>query len=133
MFRQKEAKEKVLKLYFGSHKLAKLAVLHSGLALEYRFTLNEVLSIQSFRIRNLALRLKQRKLIDSVFIRNDSVSVRLPNQKRYTPISDINQLLQLTATAIGGHTSADESSIFFDAISADSLDSSHLNQQINDQ
>lgn len=127
VFSHKEAKAKVLELYFGNYQQAKLSKLQGGPALEYRFTLNEVLSIQSFRIRNLALRLKHKKLIDSVFVRNDSVSVRLPQQKKYIPISDSNHLLRLTreATEIQEPVSADESSIFFDAVSEDTSTTSN--------
>ncbi|EAT42241.1 AAEL006198-PA [Aedes aegypti] len=57
-----------------------------------------MLSIQAFRIRNLALRLKQKKTIQSIFIRNDKVSVRLPGQKRYDPVGDCNKLLRLVGT-----------------------------------
>lgn len=49
-----------------------------------------------FRIRNLALRMKHRKLIQSVFVRNGSVSVRLPNQPRYTEVKDVDHLIELT-------------------------------------
>lgn len=133
IFSQKEAKEEVLKLYFENYRKAKLSSLQSGPALEYRFTLNEVLSIQSFRIRNLALRLKQQKLVESFFVRNDSVSVRLPGQKKYVPISDSNQLLQLTAKEVCKLSSADESSIFFDAESSIIPGQTQNNQDHGDQ
>lgn len=120
VFSNRDVKDRLLKTYFDNHKRAKLSTLQTGLDLEYRFTLNEVLSVQSFRIRNLALRLKQRQLVESVYVRNDSVSVRLPHQKRYTPITDTTQLLQLTSKEAREHTAADESSIFFDAVSVDS-------------
>lgn len=121
VFNSKEVKEKVLKLYFENFTRAKLSALQTGLALEYRFTVNEVLSLHSFRIRNLALRLKHRKLVDSVFVRNDSVSVRLPNHKRYTVVSSSDHLLELTGrNTIGEVAAVDESSLFFDAVSANS-------------
>lgn len=110
-----EIKANVLRKYFEVHKEAKLCNLKSGLPLEYRFTVNEMLSVNSFRIRNLALRMKQKKLVESVYVRNDSISVRLPGQKKYTPIEDTDHLLGL----LKPDASFDESSIFFDAESAD--------------
>lgn len=124
VFNSKEAKDKVLKQYFENFTRATLSSLRTGLALEYRFTVNEVLSVPTFKIRNLALRLKHRKLIASVFVRNDSVSVRLPNQKRYISITSCDQLVELTNPIGDDIATADESSIFFDAVSADGSASS---------
>lgn len=114
-FDSREIRSLVLKRYFQKHKDAKLCNLKSAAPLEYRFTVNEMLSIQIFRIRNLALRLKQKKAIQSVFIRNDKVSVRLPGQKRYVPVENCNELLKLA----GAGVCMDESSVFFDAMSTD--------------
>lgn len=114
-FDSREIRSLVLRRYFEKHKDAKLCNLKSSAPLEYRFTVNEMLSIHAFRIRNLALRLKQKKTIQSIFIRNDKVSVRLPGQKRYDPVGDCNELLRLVGTSV----SIDESSVFFDAVSAD--------------
>lgn len=108
-------KTDVLQKYFKKHKEAKLCNLKSGLPLEYRFTVNEMLSIGSFRIRNLALRMKQNDLVESVYVQNDSVSVRLPGQKKYIPIEDISQLLGL----VKPDYCINESSIFYDAESAE--------------
>lgn len=112
IFADRRAKEAVLRRYFEVHKDA----LENSLPLEYRFTVNEVLSLNTFRIRNFALRLKQQNLVESVFVRNDRVSVRLPGQKRYCPVYDTEQLTQIT-------NSSDEeahTSIFYDARSTNS-------------
>lgn len=106
-----EVRSEVLKKYFQLHKQAKLCNLKTGLPLEYRFTVNEMLSIKSFRVRNLALRLKQQKLIQSVFVKNDHISVRLPNQKKYIPVDDSNELIKL----VDSTPCPDETSIFYDA------------------
>lgn len=113
VFNNNETRQRVLRRYFERHEEAKLCNLRNGPALDYRFTLNEILSINTFRIRNHALRLKQRGLARSVFVRNDSVSVLFPGQQRYTPISTIQQLQELTSSA------AEDSSLFYDALSAD--------------
>lgn len=114
-FDSRETRTLVLKRYFEKHKDAKLCNLKSAAPLEYRFTVNEMLSVQAFRIRNLALRLKQKKIIQSIFVRNDKVSVRLPGQKRYIPVEDCSELIKLTEV----NECTDESSMFFDAVSAD--------------
>lgn len=114
-FDSREVRSLVLKRYFEKHKDAKLCNLKSAAPLEYRFTVNEMLSIPAFRIRNLALRLKQRKAIQSIFVRNDKISVRLPGQKRYVPVGSCDELLKLTGSSV----SMDESSMFFDAVSSD--------------
>lgn len=111
IFDDKEAKEIVLRRYFEKHRQAKLCNLKSGLPLEYRFTANEVLSIDVFRTRNLALRLKQRGVLQSVYVRNNSVSVRIPGQKHYIRVEDSAHLLLLTDTP----PEIDNSSVFFDA------------------
>lgn len=67
VFSSLEARQKVLRKYFERHKDAALRNLKHGPALDYRFTVNEVLSINTFRIRNHALRLKQRGAARSVF------------------------------------------------------------------
>lgn len=121
IFHNREMRDKVLKLYFDRHKDAKLCHLKHAPALEYRFTMNEVLSVQSFRIRNLALRLKQRKIVKSVFVRNDSIAVLLPGEKRYTRVDSTNHLLELTESMRSSH---EDSSVFFDALSADMSTSS---------
>lgn len=77
--------------------------------------MNEALSLSTFRIRNLSLRLKQRKIVKSVFIRNDTVSVLLYGQEDYTLVSSINELLELTNSV----PTNDDSSVFFDAVSAE--------------
>lgn len=114
------ARERVLRRYFERHKDAKLCQLKNAPDLEYRFTVNEMLSVQAFRIRNLALRLKLRKLIRSVFVRNDNISVLLPGHKRYTAVDSTEHLLDL----VGPNPEADDSSVFFDALSSDGLSSS---------
>ena len=119
----REVKQSILKRYFENHKQAKLSVLHTGFPLEYRFTVNEVLPIDSFRIRNLALRLKLSGLIDSVFVRNGHISVRLPYKKEYTAVVDTNHLLELTKATPGSPVQGignNESSVFFDAVSGNS-------------
>lgn len=113
-----ESRRKILQRYFERHKTAKLCNLKNGPRLDYRFTLNEVLSINTFRLRNFALRLKQRNLVKSVFVRNDKLSVLLPGQKRYVPIETVVQLGELTGVPPDEENSQN-SSIFFDAISAD--------------
>lgn len=122
VFDSRETKEAVLRRYFERYKEVKLSILQSKLPLEYRFTMNEVLSIQSFRLRNLALRLKQKKLIDSVFIRNDSIAIRLPHQKTYIPVQDPEHLLQLTQT----NNDPDETADFYDAVSTNTSSASRL-------
>lgn len=117
----RESKDIVLRRYFEMHKQAKLCNLKSDLPLEYRFTANEVLSINVFRIRNLALRLKQRGIVQSVFVRNDTVSVRIPEQKHYVRVKDTDHLLQLTKTS----PDPNNSSVFFDAVA----DGSFASQQ----
>lgn len=115
IFSSAESRGVVLRKYFERHQTAKLCNLQGGPSLDYRFTLNEVMSVNSFRIRNLALRLKQRKQVKSVFVRNDKVSVQLPGQKQYVPVDTLAQLLELA----GGDLDGEDSSIFFDATSAD--------------
>lgn len=110
IFRSVESRREVLHKYFERHESAKLCNLKGGPSLDYRFTLNEVMSINSFRVRNLALRLKQRKQVKSVFVRNDAVSVLLPGQKRYVPVETTERLLELV-----GNDPDEDSSIFFDA------------------
>lgn len=112
----KTSRDTILRKYFENHKKAHLAQHGSVPQQEYRFTINEVLSPNTFRIRNLALRLKQQKLVKSVFIRNDSLSILLPNAERYVPVNSTDHLLQLVKT--------EDSSVFFDAISADASASS---------
>lgn len=107
----REAKEKILKQYFKNCAKAKLSALQAGLALEYRFTVNEVLSVESFRIRNLALRLKHKKLVDSVFVRNDTVSVKLSNHERYTLITSSEHLLKLVSPTPCEDVIVDESRV----------------------
>lgn len=116
IFNNADARQRVLKRYFERHKEAKLCNLKDGPALDYRFTLNEVLSVNTFRIRNLAIRFKQQGLVKSVFLRNDRVSVLLPGQRRYVPVETTAQLQEMTGTEHGGE---DSSSIFFDARSTD--------------
>lgn len=106
-----EARQAVLRRYYDQHSEAKLCNLNNGPDIDYRFTMNEMLSANSFRLRNYALRLKQNKLVKSVFIRNDKVSVLLPGQKRYVPITTIDELQQL-ATNVSDVP--DSSSVFFD-------------------
>lgn len=118
VFDNKASRDAVLRRYFEKHKDANLSKLRNVPPLEYRFTINEVLSLQTFRIRNLALRLKQQNLVKSVFIRNDSVSILLPNEKKYVPIGSVEQLIRLTGS------NPNNSSIFFDAVSADASASS---------
>lgn len=115
IFSSAESRGVVLRKYFERHQTAKLCNLRGGPSLDYRFTLNEVMSINSFRIRNLALRLKQRKLVKSVFVRNDKVSVLLPGHRQYTMIDTLEKLLELE----GGDPDSEDTSIFFDATSAD--------------
>lgn len=110
VFDNVEARQAVLRRYFNMHHEAKLCNLRGGPELDYRFTLNEMLSVNTFRLRNLALRLKQNKAVKSVFIRNDRVSVLLPGQKRYIPIETADQLCELTNVLNVG----DSSSVFFD-------------------
>lgn len=114
VFSSVNAKEDVLRRYFEKHKTAKLSSLKAGFSLEYRFTVNEVLSIQTFRIRNLALRMKIKRQLSSVYVKNDRVSVKLPGQMRYTPIKDTHHLLSL----VGPEPAGNESSVFFDAESS---------------
>lgn len=111
-----EARNSILRVYYRKHRDAKLCVLDNSLQLDYRFTMNEVLSLPTFRIRNLSLRLKHRKVIKSIFIRNDTVSVLLHGQQDYTLVSSIPELLELTSST----PASDESSVFFDAVSANS-------------
>lgn len=117
-FDSRELKSQVLKRYFEKHKQAKLCNLKSAAPLEYRFTVNEMLSIQTFRIRNHALRLKLKGAVQSVFVRNDKVSIKLPGQKRYLPVDDSDSLLKLVNEY--ADMVQDESSVFFDAVSAES-------------
>lgn len=117
IFDNRESRDTVLRRYFEKHKNAKLCQLKHSPALEYRFTINEVLSPQTFRLRNLAIRFKQKKLVRSVFVRNDSVSVLFPNHKRYTPIVSTTHLLELVGNT-ESHPAHESSSIFFDALSA---------------
>lgn len=114
VFSSRESRDNVIRCYFQKHKSAKLCNLQNGPPLDYRFTLNEVLAPNAFRIRNYALRLKHQKLVKSVFVRHDKVSVLLPGGTQYVPIVDTDQLRKLTE-----RTSCDEeSSVFFDAASA---------------
>lgn len=108
-----EVKSVVLRRYYEKHKEAKLCNLTVDLPLEYRFTVNEMLSLESFRTRNFALRMKQRKLVQSVYVKNDSVSVRLPGHTKYILIEDTGHLVGLLG--FDTHTSHNESSKFFDA------------------
>lgn len=121
VFDSRDSRNRVLRRYFEKHKDAKLCRLKHAPDLEYRFTINEMLSVQAFRTRNLALRYKQRKAIRSVFVRDDSISVLLPGERRYTPVHSPEQLLEL----MGQDHQADESSVFFDARSSDVSSSSH--------
>lgn len=114
VFNSPETRQKVLRMYFERYKEAALRNLRNGPALDYRFTINEVLSINSFRIRNQALRLKQHGVVRSVFVRNDRVSVLLPGQARYIPVNSIAHLQEL----VSSESSSDSSSLFFDALSA---------------
>lgn len=116
VFDNREMRDNVLKRYFERHKDAKLCRLKGAPALEYRFTINEMLSVQAFRIRNFALRLKQRKIIKSVFVRNDTIAVLLPGKMRYSRVNSTDHLLELTG-GTGGRN--EDSSVFFDATSAD--------------
>lgn len=75
------------------------------------FLLSAILSLSSFRTRNLALRMKQKKLVLSVFVRHDSVSVLLPGSQRYTPVKDFQHLLELVRL----EDRANDSSVFYDA------------------
>ena len=111
-----ESRQMVLRRYFEKYKEAKLCNIKGGPSLEYRFTMNEVLSTNSFRIRNYALRLKQSKFLQSVFVRSDRISVLLPGQKRYLPIESMEQLHRLTGNA---NDISSSSSVFFDAMSVD--------------
>lgn len=111
IFDSKESKDKVLRRYFEKHRQAKLCNLKSGLPLEYRFTANEVLSIDAFRIRNLALRLKHRGVLKSVYVRNNKVSVQISGQKQYHRVEDTNHLVRLTDSL----SDSNNSSAFFDA------------------
>lgn len=115
IFNSAESRGVVLRQYFQRHQMAKLCNRRGGPYLDYRFTLNEAMSINTFRIRNLALRLKQRKQVKSVFIRNDRVSGLLPGQKQYAPIETLEQVLELA----GGDLDGEDTSIFFDATSAE--------------
>lgn len=110
-----ERKNMVVKRYFEKHKEAKLCNLKSAAPLEYRFTVNEMMSLHTFRTRNLALRLKLKEDIKSVFVRNDNVSVKLPGKDRYVPVTDSNALIKLVEHS--ADTYRDESSVFFDAVS----------------
>lgn len=121
VFDSRDSRDRVLRRYFEKHKDAKLCRLKNAPDLEYRFTINEMLSMHAFRTRNLALRYKQRKAIRSVFVRNDSISVLLPGEQRYTPVRGPEHLLEL----MGHDLQADESSVFFDARSSDVSSSSH--------
>lgn len=114
VFDNKHARERVIRMYFERYKEAKLCRLKHGPDLEYRFTVNEMLSVHAFRIRNLALRLKQRKVIQSVFVRNDNISVLLPGHQRYTAVDSTEHLLELTRH----NRETDDSSLFFDALSS---------------
>lgn len=111
-----------MRKYFERYREAKLSNLKGGQCLEYRFTINEVLSLPTFRIRNYALRLKQSNVLKSVFVKNDRVSVLLPEHERYTSINSIQQLHELAGNATNA---GDASSIFYDAVSADTSTSSH--------
>lgn len=116
IFDDSETRDTVLRQYFRRYKDVKLRQIFADLPLDYRFTLNEVLPVATFRIRNLALRLKHKKRLQSVFIRNGSVSIRLPNQRRYTPVKDIEHLLELTKPEDDNNN---DSSVFFDAVGTD--------------
>lgn len=118
VFDDSAARSAVLGEYYKKHREVKLSLLDDGLPLNYRFTLNEVLTLPAFRLRNLALRMKQRKLIKSVFIRNDTVSVRIANEPKYTLVNDIHHLLELTG-AKDEPENTNDSSVFFDAVSSD--------------
>lgn len=111
-----EARDAALRQYFKRYNDFKLRHILPDLPLDYRFTLNEVLPITTFRVRNLALRLKQKKLVKSVFVRNGTVSVLLPNQTRYTQVKDIAHLTEITVPIDEGNNS----SVFFDAVGPDS-------------
>lgn len=101
----------VLQKYFERYMDFRLCRLGIGISLDYRFTMNEVLSVSSFRVRNLAIRLKQKKLIRSVFVRHDNVAVLLPGDQRYTSVKDLHHLLEL----VGSQDKTNDSSVFFDA------------------
>lgn len=120
IFANKASRDVVLRKYFEKHKEANLSKLPNVPPLEYRFTINEVLSLHTFRIRNLALRLKQQKLVKSVFVRNDAISVLLPNEKKYVPVDSTDQLIRLSGS------SPNDSCVFFDAVSADASVSSSI-------
>lgn len=122
VFDTSESRAAVLGEYYKNHRNAKLSSLDVGFPLNYRFTLNEVLSLPTFRLRNLALRLKQRKLIKSVFIRSDTVSVRIGNHPKYFPVKNVNHLLELAGPEARSESSND-SSLFFDAVSENSSSS----------
>lgn len=108
VFDGNKIRQSVLQKYYERHKDFRLCNLGIGMPLDYRFTMNEVLSISSFRARNLALRMKQKKLVRSVFVRHDSVSVLLPGNQRYTPVKDSQHLLELVRFA----DSTNDSSVF---------------------
>lgn len=117
-----ESRQAILRKYFVRYKEAKLCNLKGGPCLDYRFTMNEVLSLNTFRIRNYALRLKNTKIVKSVFIKNDRVSVLLPGQKRYLPVESMDQLHELAGNVTD---TCESSSLFFDALSAEISASSH--------
>lgn len=121
IFDSRMVRDNVLKQYYDRHKQAKLCRLKHAPALEYRFTINEMLSVQTFRTRNLALRLKQRKVIKSVFVRNDRIAILLPGKERYTPVESSSHLLELTDST---RCEQEDSSVFFDALSANMSTSS---------
>lgn len=121
-FSNREVRNQVLKRYYDKHKEAKLCNLSTEMPLEYRFTVNEMLSVDSFRVRNFALRLKQRKHVESVYVKNDHISVRLPGHERYTPVSSIKQLLEL----ISSDKTVGDTTEFFDAQSAENFSFSQL-------
>lgn len=115
VFNNREARDRVIRKYYDSHENAKLCNLKNGPSLEYRFTINEALSINTFRIRNLAIRLKHKKLIQSVYVRNDSVSVLLTGHKRYMRVSSIEELLEMKDNQLASGTG--DSKVTPDALS----------------
>lgn len=118
IFDTRVSRDVVLRNYFERYNAANLSKLRNVPPLEYRFTINEVLSLNTFRIRNLALRLKQQNIVKSVFVRNDAVSILLPEGTKYTPIANVEQLVRLVGS------SSDNSSVFFDAVSTNASFSS---------
>lgn len=86
----------MLRSYFERYIEAALRNLKTGSALDYRFTVNEVLSIIAF--------LKQRGLVRSAIIRTACVSVLLPGQ------------LQLQG--LSRSEGSEDSSLFLDTLSA---------------